>query len=72
LNKDPLLCVVLRGTAAKPNTAKAASGWVDLVFAAIEATAGAQHVSSVWERTYRESVVGTTNDVRIVLDRPKV
>jgi hypothetical protein len=72
LNKDPTLCLVLRGTAAKPNTTKTASGWVDLVFAAIEAAAGTQHVSSVWERTYRESVLGTTDDVRIVLDWPKV
>jgi hypothetical protein len=72
LNKDPLLCLVLRGTAAKPNTAAEASGWVDLVFDAIEAAAGKQDVSSVWERTHRESVAGTTDDVRIVLDRPKI
>jgi hypothetical protein len=26
----------------------------------------------VWERTYRQSVLGATDDVRIVLDRPKV
>lgn len=71
LNKDPLLCLVLRGTAAKPNTVATASGWVDLVFDAIEAAAGTQDVSSVWERTYRESVAGATDDVRIVLDRPK-
>jgi hypothetical protein len=72
LNKNPLLCLVLRGTAAKPNTVSSARGWVDLVFSAIESAAGAQHVSSVFERTHRDAVAGATDDVRIVLDRPKV
>jgi hypothetical protein len=72
LNKEPLLCLVLRGTAAKPNSVSTASGWVDLVFGAIEAAAGTQHVSSVFERTHRDAVAGATDDVRIVLDRPKV
>jgi hypothetical protein len=44
---------------------------VDLVFDAIEAAAGKQDVSSVWERAHRESAAGSTDDVRIVLDRPK-